>query len=117
MIWPLASPLVFFRFRLVGQNLVDSTGTDRILTVEVDEAQMINVKEDDVLGISFPMKNYGQVPLSFCNEEYEPEHTKHFYYGKPRKLKFWKPGHSYKFDEIVSTCLVWSLNAFIGYGA
>ena len=117
MIWPLASPLVFFRFRLVGQNLVASTGTDRILTVEVDEAQMINVEEGDVLGISFPMENSGQVTVSFCNEEYEPEHIKHFTYGQANYLNFWKPGRSYQFDEFVSLCLVWSLNAFIGYGA
>lgn len=96
----------------IGENRINSTGTDRIRTVEISPVNQIAVQYGDVIAVHYPKSNAASVSYTRCSTTYEPRQGNQIR-GPRQDLSSLVKGDKYSFGVASYSCKTWSLNAFI----
>lgn len=97
---------------MVGQNVIEDTGEDRVRTIDIPEVDQISVQVGDVLGLHYDNGSPGGLPYTPCQLAYESSQGNQRYVSNTAHEDM-IVGNQYTFSQSSSTCMTWSLNAFV----
>lgn len=105
-----------FRYKLIGQNVIQNSGSHRSRKIEVPAKNQIKVQNGDMIGFFLPKENQGGLTFDKCIAEYTFGDFGNQKYVKARiKVSSdWKIGNVYDVDDDKGKeCKVISLRAYV----
>ncbi|XP_052238661.1 uncharacterized protein LOC127849961 [Dreissena polymorpha] len=96
-------------FLLVGSHTVNIEQSDRIVTVDIPQAERITVQPRDFIGLHFQHKIHAGIARDPCISENSPYHIETW---RPPQSASWHVGHVYDMSR-GSDCNIFSVNAVI----